>query len=424
MTPQGYVQTKIGLFPESWNIVPLEKLATVKDGTHLTPCYTSSGVPFLRVTDIGNSEISLDSVKFISQGEHQQLIKRCYPRKGDILYSKNGTVGIPRIVDWDWEFSIFVSLALLRIRDHNQLDTRFFYHYLFSDLAKREIYQGSKQGTVTNLHLEEIRKFRVPLPPLPEQRAIASILSTWDEAITLTKRLIAALQTRKRGLMQRLLTGEVRFPEFEGEWEEYRIEQIAAKRKHAIVDGPFGSNLKSEHYQSSGIPVIQSGYVTSGKFIADDYVYVNERLFQQQIRSKVVAGDIVMAKIGVRAGSCAILPEGHPISILAGNCLKISTDPHLCQSQYLLELLKYTYETTAFVTIKTETAQPAINLENLKHLKIKLPPIDEQTKISEVLQAHTIAIENFESCCSLFKHQKKGLMQRLLTGEIRVQVDE
>ena len=90
----------------------LTKLIT--DGAHHTPNYTESGVPFLRVTDVQSNNIDFDRIKYVSKDEHLELIKRCNPEKGDILYSKNGTIGIPKLVDWEWEFSIFVSLALIK----------------------------------------------------------------------------------------------------------------------------------------------------------------------------------------------------------------------------------------------------------------------------------------------------------------------
>src|SRR5262249_30879160 len=114
------------------------------------------------------------------------------------------------------------------VRNTQILDRSYFAYYLGSELAKHEIYRGSKEGTVTNLHLEEIRKFHVPIPPLVEQRKIAAILGTWDAAIATVERLIAALRERKKGLMQRLLTGRVRFPEFEkSEWQHEILGNLA-----------------------------------------------------------------------------------------------------------------------------------------------------------------------------------------------------
>jgi len=92
-----------------WPVTELSEVSTkITDGAHFTPTYTETGVPFLRVTDITESNTSK---KFIPQEEHNELIKRCRAEKGDVLYSKNGTIGIAKLIDWDWEFSIFVSLV-------------------------------------------------------------------------------------------------------------------------------------------------------------------------------------------------------------------------------------------------------------------------------------------------------------------------
>jgi type I restriction enzyme S subunit len=202
-------------------------------------------------------------------------------------------------------------------------------------------------------------------------------------------------------------------------WQEVRLGQIAARQKYAIVDGPFGSNLKSEHYRSTGIPVIQSGFVTTNRFEAEDYVFVEEELFQQQIRSRVVPGDIVMAKIGAKCGTCAILPESHPTSILAGNSLKITTDPEKCLNHFLLHLLHYRYEVNGLAEVKTETAQPAITIGNLKRLRILLPPLPEQRKIAAILSTWDEGIALTERRIEAARQRKKGLMQRLLTGRVR-----
>lgn len=169
----GVKDTRIGSIPEDWDIVNIEEVVTVNDGAHHTPTYTNKGVPFLRVTDIQDELIDLTKVKFISEKEHQELCKRCKPEKGDILYSKNGTIGISKIIDWDWEFSTFVSLALLKIKDKEFLDINYLKLILDSVHISKEIRRRGKQGTITNLHLEEIRLFRLPLPSIDKQRDIA-----------------------------------------------------------------------------------------------------------------------------------------------------------------------------------------------------------------------------------------------------------
>ncbi len=203
-------------------------------------------------------------------------------------------------------------------------------------------------------------------------------------------------------------------------WSVKRLGELANHVKYGIVDGPFGSNLKTEHYRNSGIPVIQSGFVTSQRFYAEKYLYVDNGLFQKEKRSATHGNDIIMAKIGAHAGTSAILPENHPESILAGNCLKITINPTLASNKFVLLTLHTKYNKDAFIDIKSTTAQPAISMENLKKLKILLPPLAEQEKIAEILGTWDEAIEKLSSLIEQKKNLKKGLMQRLLTGKTRL----
>lgn len=196
--------TKIGDIPVGWNVVDMEKIVTVNDGTHFTPTYTNEGVPFLRVTDIQSSSIDMSSIKYISHQEHAILTKRCKPEKGDILFSKNGTIGISKIIDWDWEFSTFVSLALLKIKNRNQLDINYLKLLLDSLHIKKEIYRRAKQGTITNLHLEEIKLFRIPLPPYVKQLEIAKKVAKINENIIDLESKIASSRALQKSLINQI----------------------------------------------------------------------------------------------------------------------------------------------------------------------------------------------------------------------------
>jgi hypothetical protein len=150
----------------------VDACSQVTDGTHFTPTYTADGVPFLRVTDIQDRDIDWASVRRIPASEHAELVKRCCPERGDVLLSKNGTIGITKVVDWPEPFSIFVSLCLLK--PSPSLDAQYLAIALNSRRVTDQITVRIKQGTVKNLHLEEIRECRIPLPSVPEQRQVVS----------------------------------------------------------------------------------------------------------------------------------------------------------------------------------------------------------------------------------------------------------
>ncbi|EAY26248.1 restriction endonuclease subunit S [Microscilla marina] len=210
VAPELYQKTELGWIPKDYSFVRLEDLTLkIIDGTHHTPKYTESGIPFLRVTDVQTKDINFDKLKFVSLEEHQILTKRCNPEKGDLLLSKNGTIGIPKVVDWDWEFSIFVSLALIK-PNHRLINVEYLLYFLKSELIKNQIIRQAKQGTVTNLHLEEIREFKIAQPPsIQEQNNIVEKLNNLEKQIESEQKSFQKLKTLKQALMQDLLTGKV-----------------------------------------------------------------------------------------------------------------------------------------------------------------------------------------------------------------------
>lgn len=207
--PELYKETELGFVPREWEVCELGDLTSkVTDGTHFTPTYTEFGIPFLRVTDVQTEKINFDRIKYVSETEHKQLINRCHPEKGDILYSKNGTIGIPKLVTWDWEFSIFVSLALIKPLQ-NLIYSEYLLLLLPEEVIWKQIRQRAKQGTVTNLHLEEIREFLIPLPSREEQELIFNKGNVLNKKIHTEQQTLAKYEALKAGLMQDLLSGDV-----------------------------------------------------------------------------------------------------------------------------------------------------------------------------------------------------------------------
>ncbi|MBX7244651.1 MAG: N-6 DNA methylase [Candidatus Sumerlaeaceae bacterium] len=184
-----------------WPISELSEVTTkITDGAHFTPTYVDSGVPFLRVTDITESNASK---KFIPQEEHTELIKRCRPEKGDVLYSKNGTIGIAKLIDWDWEFSIFVSLCLIKPKK-DVLDPHYLTCFLKSDDAYAQATARSKSGTVTNLHLVDIKTIKIPLPPLAMQQAIVAEIEAEQALVAANRELITRFEKKIQATLARI----------------------------------------------------------------------------------------------------------------------------------------------------------------------------------------------------------------------------
>ena len=211
MKPSG--MESIGEISRDWSVMKVKYLThQIIDGTHYTPEYQDSGIPFLRVTDIHTKTIDLTKVKYITPELHQELTRRCKPEKGNLLLSKNGTIGITRVIDWDFEFSIFVSLCLIKFRTETY--SPHFFSYLFqSQVIDQQLRESSKTSTVTNLHLDKIRELFVVKPPLSEQRAIVDFLDCKtgqiDELRSNEQQSIELLKEYRQTLISEVVTGKI-----------------------------------------------------------------------------------------------------------------------------------------------------------------------------------------------------------------------
>lgn len=171
--------------PDTWEWVRLGDLANkFTDGTHSTPKYTQTGIPFLSVKDMSKGYLDFTNTKFISREEHEVLYKRCNPEKGDLLITKVGTTGVPVIVNTDKQFSLFVSVALMKF-SQQYLSVAFLSNMINSPLVQEQAKENTRGVGNKNWVLDDIRNTIIPLPPLNEQKRIVKrveeLLALCDE---------------------------------------------------------------------------------------------------------------------------------------------------------------------------------------------------------------------------------------------------
>ena len=262
-------------------------------------------------------------------------------------------------------------------------------------------------------------KLKVLLPPIPEQHKIAEILGTWDEAIRLTADLIAAKQQRKKGLMQRLLTGEVRFPGFEGRpWREVLFGQVTSFLKGYS----YSSSDYSEHPTSKNFITLKcvgkgGGFQISGmKYLIGDV----------PTNFHVKEGDLIFANTDLTRDAEVV---GAPILVpqLPGAFSAISMDLTKVETKGSLEIM-FLYYLMQISTVRNYMRARAsgstvlhLDVNACKKLPLLIPDsLEEQRKIATLFQACDREIDLLQQKLAALQQQKKGLMQRLLTGEVRV----
>ena len=159
-------------YKNAWELVKLNELCTrISDGVHFKPEYVSEGIPFISVKDVYGNKVHFDNCKYISIEAHKELIKRCYPEKDDILITKSGTIGRMALVPEKPEFSLFVSVALIK-NIKELVDSKFLKFCLENFLNHINISQDIKGGLLKNFHLEDIRQTLIPKLPIKEQQKI------------------------------------------------------------------------------------------------------------------------------------------------------------------------------------------------------------------------------------------------------------
>lgn len=275
----------------------------------------------------------------------------------------------------------------------------------------------SKVGTtVESLDLEAIKSFQILLPPLAEQKKIAAILATWDTALATTEKLIAAKQTRKRGLMQRLLTGQQRFPQFAGQaWQEVRLGELFSEIR-ATNDG---ANSHSIMTISARLGLIS----------------------QEDKFARVIAGDSLKKYTQLRRGDFAY-NKGHSKTYQMGCIYQLAEQESalvpfvyicfrpssaVCPAFYKHWFLAHGLDRQLKKIITSGARGDGllnVNSDDFFQLKVPFPPKDEQVAIAQVFDTTNRELDLLQKQLSALKEQKRGLMQQLLTGQVRVKVEK
>jgi type I restriction enzyme M protein len=341
------------------HIFPLKELQEIADkitdGTHRTPTYTESGIPFLRVTDITESN---SAKKFISKGEHAELIKRCRPEKGDVLYSKNGTIGVAKLVDWDWEFSIFVSLALIKPK-HELVIPRFLEYLLNSKAAYSQAAARSKSGTVTNLHLVDIKTIQIPLPPLEVQKEIVAKIESYQRVIDGAR---AVLENYRPDIP------------VQPDWATAKLADLCT-----LVSG---QHIDRKDYNTERLGI---GYLTGPADFGSKHPTVSKWTSHPKVFAE--QGDILITVKGSGLGKINLL-DLDKVAI-SRQLMAIRVRKALPEFVYAILRGKYGY----IQSLGGGAAIPGITRDDVLQLKIPLPPVTTQQQIVSEIEAEQALVD-------------------------------
>ena len=217
---------------------------SLTDGAHSTPQYCESGVPFISVKDMSSGKLCFEKTKFISKAEHESLSVRCNPQRGDLLLSKVGTTGIPLIIDTDVEFSIFVSLALVKF-PHHLIDPQFLTFLIESPLVQMQAQENTRGVGNKNWVLSAIANTLIVLPPFAEQKRILakihelqSFINKYNSAQCKLDKLNASINEQlKKSILQEAIQGKLVSQKSEEGTAEELLAEIRKEKERLVKDG-------------------------------------------------------------------------------------------------------------------------------------------------------------------------------------------
>src|SRR5690554_6172744 len=240
------------MVPEDWKVEPLSKLLEkIIDYRGQSVPKAKSGIPLITARNVRAGFIDFSAKEYVSEEAFDAWMSRGIPSKGDILFTTEAPLGNACRFPETGRYAVGQRTVSLRPNE-KLLNAEYLLYFLLSERGQRLIDIRSSGSTAKGIKSAELKKVRITLPSeLPEQKKIAQILSTWDQAITATERLLENSQQRKKGLMQQLLAGKKRLPGFEGEWEAGHLKDIAAISK--------GKALSSKDLEDGVFPVVAGG---------------------------------------------------------------------------------------------------------------------------------------------------------------------
>lgn len=417
----GYKRTEVGVIPEEWGVTPLGEVAQFRTGPFGSALhksdYTTEGIPVVNPMHIIDGDLRPSPQMSVTEEAAQQL-SEFRLKVGEVVLGRRGEMGRCALVQRHHEGWLCGTGSMI-VRPGSSIDSGFLSRILSSPLVVASIEEASVGSTMINLNQGTLRGLLVQLPPVSEQRTIATALSDVDALLTQLDRLIAKKRDIKQAAMQQLLTGKTRLPGFDGEWETKTLFDLAERKKELFDDGDW---IESEHITTEGIRLVQTGNIGVGCFIEKQVrKFIYEKSFTTLRCKELQTGDLLVCRLAEPAGRACVLPDIGEERIVTSVDVTIFRPPISMANRLYLANVFSTPEWFRAVSDRSGgTTHKRISRGALGRISIKLPPLPEQTAIATILSDMDAELTALETRRDKTRALKQGVMQELLTGRTRL----
>ena len=403
--PQGYKATALGIIPQEWEVMRLEDLCHNEGdyGINAPATDFSDKLPtYLRITDID------DDGKFIIANKasvNNPNSGSYHLKDGDIVFARTGaTVGKTYLYNREDGDLVFAGFLIRFSPNAQKIVPYYLKAYTNTSTYWKWVKITSQRSGQPGINATEYCSLQIPVPPLAEQRKIAEVLGVWDEAIEKQARLIEKLALRKRGLMQRLLSAKLRLPGFSDPWQKVKFCEL------------FTKSIKT----ADPLTKYEVLSVTKEGIVAQKS-YFNKDIASEDTSKYIVRGDLAMSGLNFWMGSCHILTNfNEGIISPAYKVFKVTEHNNINFIRDFVRSSMFLQALQGCSVIGASIVRRNLDKEMLYEWTFKIPSLKEQTAIAKVLTAADREIELAKEKHERLRHQKRGLMQQLLTGKKRV----
>ena len=380
--------------PEGWRRFLLHEISSLKiaNGIFNDPKKVGSGYKLVNVVNLyAEPFIKTDELKLLNASKSE--FEKFQLSKGDLLFTRSSLKleGVAHCnIYQSNDADVIFECHTMRMRPNKSIVfPKYLYFFCRSSIARRYFMKRAKTTTMTTIDQSGIGGLSVFVPSLPEQKAIASLLETWSTAIEKTEALIEAKEKRFKWLLKTLISDQQGNPE----WRKVKLEEIFGR----VLTIKKGKMLTKKQMKSGEYPVVAGGQVYAA--LHNEFTHNTETI--------TISG----------SGAYAGFVWFHDYPIFATDCNVITAKKGHGVTEYFYHAIKN--QQNRLYDLQSGGAQPHIYAKDIATLQVLIPPIESQNKIVYTLNTAQREIDLLKQLTEQYRTQKRGLMQRLLTGEWR-----